>query len=235
MKKDDNRKDNIHTTREGWLRAAMDELRPQFASHGYALPENIRYAIAFTSGGKRGMEGECWHPESSADKHFEIFIRADIADPLEVLGILVHELIHTLLPPEAKHGKEFRDIALRMGLEGKMSHAKPAPPLRERLKIIAANLGPLPHAALDFVSGSDRPKKAGVRMLKAECSAACGYTVRIIPKWAKVGLPVCPVDAAHGQLRCDIPDDDAEIAPDKSPPRKAQKHSGKSDQPNAAD
>ena len=161
------------------------------------------------------MEGECWHPESSADKHFEIFIRADIADPLQVLGILTHELIHTLLPPEAKHGKAFRDIALRIGLEGKMTHARPAPPLREKLASIAATLGPLPHAALDFVAGADRPRKAGAKYLKAECSASCGYTVRIIPKWAKVGLPMCPVDAAHGQLRCDISDDDSDTAPKK--------------------
>ena len=208
MKKENNRKDNIHTSREEWLRAATRQLCPHFASYGYVLPENIRHAIAFTSGGKRGMEGECWYPESSADKHFEIFIRADIADPLEVLGILTHELIHTLLPPEAKHGKAFRDIALRVGLEGKMTHARPAPPLQEKLAAIAAALGPLPHAALNFVTGADRPRKHGAKYLKAECGAACGYTIRIIPKWAKEGLPICPINAAHGQLRCDLPDDE---------------------------
>ena len=63
---------NTYTSREAWLRAATNELRPHFASYGYTLPDNIRFAIAFTSGGKRGREGECWHPESSADNHFEI-------------------------------------------------------------------------------------------------------------------------------------------------------------------
>jgi hypothetical protein len=208
MKKDNNRKDNIYTTREGWVQAATNELRPTFATHGYEVPENIRHAIAFTSGGKRGMEGECWFPTSSADQHFEIFIRADIDEPITVLGILTHQLIHTLLSPEAKHGKAFRDIALRMGLEGKMSHARPAPPLLEKLKTIAATLGPLPHAKLNFVAGADRPKKSGAKYLKAECSAACGYTIRIIPKWAKEGLPICPIDAAHGQLRCDVSEDE---------------------------
>jgi len=39
-----------------------------------------------------------------------------------------------------------------------------------------------------------------------------GYTVRIIPKWARAGLPICPMDASHGQLRCDLPSDDEATA-----------------------
>jgi len=202
-------KTNIHTSREEWLRAATNELRSYFEMFGYTLPDNIRFAIAFTSGGKRGMEGECWNQEASSDRHFEIIIKADKADPLEILGILTRELIHTLLPPTVKYGKEFREIALRLGLEGKMPRAMPAPPLQERLKGIAATLGSLPHATLDFAIATERRKKQGVRMLKAECGAACGYTIRIIPKWAKIGLPICPVNPKHGPLRCDIPDDEA--------------------------
>ncbi|MGB9154196.1 MAG: transcription elongation protein SprT [Alphaproteobacteria bacterium] len=207
MKKDSNQKDNIHTSREEWLREATNQLRPYFEMFGHSIPDNIRFAIAFTSGGKRGMEGECWHPQASADKHFEIIIKADKADPLEILGILTRELIHTLLPPAVKYGREFRDIALRIGLEGNMTRAMPAPPLQERLKVIATALGPIPHATLDFASGAGSRRKQGVRMLKAECGASCGYTVRIIPKWVKVGLPVCPVDPAHGRLRCESRDD----------------------------
>ena len=86
---------NTHTTREGWLLAATDELRPHFADHGFTLPDKIRHALAFTSTGKRGrMAGECWHADLSGDQHFEIYIRPDKDDPLEVLGVLVHELIH---------------------------------------------------------------------------------------------------------------------------------------------
>ena len=35
MKKGDNRKENTHTTREGWLQAATNELRPYFSGYGY--------------------------------------------------------------------------------------------------------------------------------------------------------------------------------------------------------
>lgn len=200
---------NTHTSREAWLRTATDELRPYFVKFGYALPEKIRFAIAFPSTGKRGaMAGECWHPESSDDQHFEIIIRADIADPLEVLGVLVHELVHSLLPSTVKHGKEFRVIALRIGLEGKMRHARPAPLLRERLQTLATSLGALPHAKLHFASVSDVPKKQRSRHLKAECPAnGCGYLIQLSAKWAKAALPLCPMNFKHGKLVCDIPND----------------------------
>lgn len=201
------KKENIHTTRESWLRSATNDLWPYFQMLGYALPEKIRFAIAFTSGGKKGVSGECWHPESSADEHYEIIIKADEDDPVKILGTLVHQLCHSLLPIEIKHGKEFREIAHRIGLEGKMRDAAPAPVLREKLVVLANDLGELPHAKLDFVARSDAPKKSGVRMLRAECGKACGYSIRILPKWAKAGLPICPIDPAHGPLVCEIPEE----------------------------
>lgn len=200
---------NEHNTRESWLRGATALLRPYFSKLGYQLPEKIRYSIAFTSGGKRAtMGGECWHPENSGDQHFEIIIKADRSDPIEVLGILVHNLVHTLLSADAKHGPEFKDIALRIGLEGPMRHAMPGPVLRERLNSLAPELGPLPHARLDFTLGPDVEKKQTTRMLKAECGGGCGYTIRLSSKWAKIGLPICPVSDEHGALICEDPIED---------------------------
>jgi hypothetical protein len=55
--------------------------------------------IAFTSTGRNGSrKSKSWHASSSADNHYEIFIRADISDPVEVLSLLVKELVHTTLP-----------------------------------------------------------------------------------------------------------------------------------------
>ncbi len=209
---------NMHTSRETWLRSATDELRPYFGKIGLPLPEKIRFAIAFTSSGKRGhVAGECWHPVASEDQHYEIFIRADRDDPPEVLSILVHELVHTLLPPSVKHGKEYKELAIRVGLEGRMREAMPGPILRERLNALSDQLGPLPHAKLNFAGSSDTPKKQRGRMLKAECCEECGYTIRLASKWAKIGLPICPIDPAHGVLHCDIPnDEDEEIIPSGS-------------------
>ncbi len=198
---------NDHNSREAWLRAATNELRPYFAKSGLVIPEAIRFSIAFTSQGRKAkVAGEVWPASATDDDHCELIVRADFADPLDVLGILVHQLTHAALPPEAKHGKLFRDAALRLGLEGQMRNALPGAALRERLDELAAALGPLPHARLNFdrvtLSGidvADRPRKQTTRMLKAECLApGCGYTVRVAARWiADMGAPHCP---RHGAM-----------------------------------
>ena len=125
------RSTNDHTNRESYLRAATNELRPYFAKHGLILPEKIRYAVAFTSHGKKGkVAGECWHAGASDDGHHEIIIRADFADSAEVLGILAHELAHAALPPDVKHGKEFGTRPSGSGLKGRCGTPCPARSLR---------------------------------------------------------------------------------------------------------
>jgi hypothetical protein len=125
--------------------------------------------------------------------------RADIAGPVEVLGVLVHELIHVVLPVDAGHGKLYKEAAIKIGLEGKMRHAMPSQLLQPRLVELAESLGPLPHARLNIERGrdnrpADRPKKQRTRLLKAECEGdGCGYTVRVTAKWVdEVGPPHCP-------------------------------------------
>ena len=207
---------NAHDTRESWLRAAAHDLRSFFEVCGYPIPPNIRYAIAFPSTGRRGPRvGECWHSSTSDDGNFEIIIRADIADPVEVLGVLTHELVHACVPADAGHGKVYREAALKLGLEGKMRHAMPGKLLNGRLVRLAESLGPLPHAKLNIDRGrdnklsADRPKKQRTNLLKAECAGkGCGYTVRVTSKWVKdIGPPHCPV---HGAMTVHLPPDDDE-------------------------
>ena len=223
---------NYHDTRESWLRAATNELRPYFEGCDYPLPDKIRFAIGFPSTGRKGNRvGECWHSSTSNDEHFEIFIRADIDDPAEVLGVLVHELIHAVVPIDAKHGKLYRAAAVKLGLQGKMAHAMPGILLQRRLDELAANLGPLPHARLNIERGADnrgpadREKKQGTRMLKAECDIdGHGYVVRVAATHVRNdGPPICP---RHKQpMTVDLPEDEAaepppqEEKPDNSPKR----------------
>ena len=70
-----------------------------------------------------------------------------------MLGVLVHELVHAVVPIEAKHGKKYRDAAVKIGLQGKMVHAIPGILLQKRLDDLAASLGPLPHARLKSTVG----------------------------------------------------------------------------------
>lgn len=217
---------NRHESREAWLRAATDELRPYFDTQGYKLPELIRFAIAFTSTGRKGkIPGECWHAQTSDDRHFEIIIRADFADPLQVLGVLAHELVHAALPITAGHGRLYKAAATKIGLQGPMRHAMPGPLLQRHLEEVAESIGPLPHARLNIERGPtdrgpvDRPKKQGTRLLKATCGdAACEYTARITAKWVKeLGPPGCP---KHGPMSVELPPDDEDggAAPEQSEP-----------------
>lgn len=211
---------NQHTTREGWLSAATGMLRSHFKSCGYEIPEKMRFAIAFPSTGRKGKRvGELWHPATSTDGSCELIIRADLDQPADVLGVLVHQLVHAVLPVDAGHGPLFREAAQKIGLTGKMRDAAPSPLLVPLLSEIAVQLGPLPHAALRIERGPDdkgpidRPKKQGTRLLKASCS--CGYTVRITGKWVdEVGPPHCP---KHGPMTVDLPDND-----DAEPPAPAE-------------
>jgi hypothetical protein len=205
---------NYHDTRESWLRAATAELRPYFEAQGYPLPDKIRFAIGFPSTGRKGNRvGECWHAATSADEHFEIFIRADLDQPGEVLGVLVHELVHAVIPIDAKHGKHYRAAAVTIGLGGKMVHAMPGILLQKRLDDLAASLGPLPHARLNIERGADnrgpadRAKKQKARYHKAECEIeGCGYVVRVAGAHVhKSGPPHCPL---HGAMTVDLPTDD---------------------------
>lgn len=157
--------------REQWLKLATASLRPMFEQSGLPLPPAIRYAIAFTSSGRKGKAlGETWHSPASADGAYEIMIRADIADPLEVLVVLVRQLVHAALPAGEDHGKRYKAAAARIGLHGKMREAAPSPLLGDCLNALAETLPPLPHARLDIHwKALDKPKKQGTRMLKAEC------------------------------------------------------------------
>jgi hypothetical protein len=220
---------NQHEFRESWLRAATSELPPYFANAGYSIPANIRFAIGFTSTGRKGnRQSESWHASSSADNTYEIFIRPDIADPIKVLSKLTKELIHTTQPDGSGHGQLFRTAALKIGLLPPMRTAEPAPHLIQRLEQINALLGPLPHDRLDLGTNPlteinptkpaatkavplNGQKEQKSRMFKATCTTGnCPFLVRVSAQQVReIGPPHCP---KHGAMTVDLPADErAEI------------------------
>lgn len=172
------------STREEWLQAAVDELRPEFGN--LSLPALIRTACGFTSAGRRGrVIGECWSSKASADSATEILISPTLDDGREVLAVLIHELIHA--HGIMGHGKKFLSVAHRMDLDGPAKSTVPGAGFDARYAPILSYLGAYPHAKL--MLGSQKPKQ-GTRMLKASCPS-CGYTIRLTQKWADLGLPTC--------------------------------------------
>lgn len=159
-----------HTTRESWLVAAADALAP-LLHEAKLQPAPLRLSCGWPARGalsptKRRI-GECWPMDrAQSDGHAHVFVSPYIAEPVEVLGTLLHELVHASLPAKAKHGRTFAKACRVVGLEGKPTETVAGETLVARLNAdILPALGEYPHASID---ASTRPKQ-GTRMRLYEC------------------------------------------------------------------
>lgn len=185
-------------TREQYLSAAVEELRPLFEARGFPLPDLIRVACGFPSSKARSQHraiGEHWSPSASSDSHHEILISPVMDDPFEVFGVLVHELCHAATDGDGHRGR-FPTAARLLWLEGKPTSTTIGDKFRDYMGDIVRSLGDYPHAALNVRANK---KTQSTRMLKA-CCVGCGYTVRLTAKWAykqdgTPNLPLCPNDS----------------------------------------
>ena len=184
-----------HATREEWLGAAITELRPLFTLEGHPISDRIRVSCGFPAHHARsGKVGECHASAASADQHYEILISPVLADPEQVLGVLIAELSHTR-PGCLGYGQGYQTACASMGLiaaDGNWKAPVPVSTFGSIYSGILASLGPYPHAELSVGNG----KTQSTRMLKAACPC-CGYTIRLTQKWVDKGLPVCPVDGTQ--------------------------------------
>lgn len=179
-----------HTTRETYLASATEYLAPHFVNLGYPLP-SVRASVGIPSGGKGGKLkriGECWDKRASSDNTTEIFICPSQSDPVAVLAILLHELVHAAVGLKCGHKGSFKRVALALGLEGKMTATFPGAQLASDLQELSHTLGEYPHAALNTaLSGR---KKQSTRMIKLTCDD-CGWSCRTAQKNVDAGTPTC--------------------------------------------
>ena len=178
-----------HITREAWLLAAIELLRPLFAAKGFIVPA-CQVSSGFASTGTRsGHVGQCWSTKSASNELNQIFIAPTLKSDYEVIDTLVHELVHAIDNCETKHGKEFKKIALKMGMKGPMRGADAGPELKLTLTALLDILGPYPHGHLKVsmrkAARWDRPR--------AKCKQ-CGYQVPMLKKFLAYGPPICPKD-----------------------------------------
>ncbi len=186
-------------TREAWLLQAIDILKVEkFVPLGHKF-NNIRISVGFTS--RKKAIGQWWEPKSTADHHSSIFIHPGRGEPVDILGILVHELVHDVCGAAAGHGPKFKKLATALGLEGKMRATEPGKELEKYLKTVAKRLGKFPHSALK--QNASPVKKQGTRMVKMECML-CGFICRAaISKIIEVGSPLCA--CGGGQMEVETP------------------------------
>ncbi|NLE05897.1 MAG: hypothetical protein GX638_14015 [Crenarchaeota archaeon] len=178
-------------TREQWLNAVKDELRPLFLIVGLDIPK-VRVSCGFSGKNVRGQHngkilGVAYNHIISSDDTCEIFISPEIDNGLEVAAILVHELIHACLP-NAGHGRDFRAAAIELGLTGKMTSTIATPELNSKLLQIIEKIGQgYPHSRLNL---ADRPKQ-DTRLHKMVCTD-CGAIAYMTRKWIdSIGTPFC--------------------------------------------
>ena len=123
--------------------------------------------------------GECWNRVASPNNDTNaIFISAELghADSVLIGATLVHELIHAVDNNQNGHNEKFKQLCIRVGLEGgrtkKAANSFTAtvagPELSEHLQEIIDFLGPIPHEALN-VADSGKKKQKG-RYMKVSCN-----------------------------------------------------------------
>jgi hypothetical protein len=201
----------MFVTREQWLLAAVDKLRPRFETAGYKIPIKFKVSCGFPgAGNRRKCTGECWTSKKQSD-FTHIFISPRLADEggsNGVLNTLVHELIHSCTP-EAGHKGLFKAAMKTLGQEGKAKSSVSGTELVEFFKEVVREIGPYPHRSLELPGRDQGGKKQTSRLLKVGCPS-CGLTLRVTNKWIEKGEPICwlcgsKMDA--GKTMRDVPED----------------------------
>ena len=164
-------------TREGWLREVAARLAPVLTETGIpALVslnlDQVRVSCGWPARGALAISkrriGECWLAHMNKDGQSHVFVSPCLDNPVEVVGTLLHELLHAALPPKVKHSKTFAKAALAIGLEGKPTATHASEKLAARINAeILPHVGPYPHQAID---ASLRPKQATrLRLYECQC------------------------------------------------------------------
>ena len=174
-------------TREEWLVALVDELRPDFQAQEFEIPP-VRVSCSWPSRSIRKTLGQCFSTKSSKDGVHQIVVTPTADKGIEVAETMVHELLHACLPDGTGHKAPFKKGMVKLGLEGKATATHAGQALTTRLNEVCCKLGEYPHSALKLKDPAE--KKQGTRLLKLECSG-CGYVLRTTQKWIETGLPTC--------------------------------------------
>lgn len=131
--------------RETWLTHAAILLRPWFAARGYEIPLRLRLGVGALGVSRRTLG--VLYPERDQEGFLHITISPFIDDPVTVVLVLVHELIHAILPSDEVHGARFRTAAARLGLQPPYTLVRAGPELTREVTRLVGRLGRYPHRA----------------------------------------------------------------------------------------
>lgn len=167
-----------HTTREAWLMDAVPSLvalLDQAGAPAFPAPlVSVGFPLGVRKGGGKAI-GQCWTLQNQDRAH--VFVHPCLDDPIRVLDVLLHELIHAAVGCAHGHRGPFASVARAIGLDGRLTATTASPALRTRLAAIVARVGVYPHRALDPEQIERTRRKQGTRMRKYVCPA-CGQILR---------------------------------------------------------
>src|SRR5947199_8423755 len=107
--------------REAWLQAAASFLLDHIVNHDLPCID-VRVSCGWPVRGglarRRTVIGQCFAPSVCKDGKPQIFISPRLSESIEVLGTLLHELVHASVGCHYGHRKEFSQAARHVGLSG---------------------------------------------------------------------------------------------------------------------
>lgn len=177
--------------REHWLTEAVEHMKNQFFTSKYRLPGKIAISCGIPAGSLKAI-GQCWSPTVASDGSTHIFICPTLEKPVDVLGVLLHELIHASIGVQHSHNKYFQRVAFGFGLAGKAT-ATVVPQnsaLHESLESIADSIGHYPHKAMRkarTVKKVNRPPRVKIVSEKDP-----SYELSVLLEQLDKGFPVDP-------------------------------------------
>lgn len=204
--------------REAWLTETarmiypvIDAVAQSFAKDYRPVPfDDFAFACSITSGGStqmRKVAGEIHYAEGTGNGKHEVRIAPSQDDSVQVLGVVIHEMIHAFAIGDGHRG-DFARIARFIGLKGKMTatyvekDAEKGDRLRCVVDSIIKIVGEYPHQKVR--APVPRGKRGiGSRMLKIVCTE-CDLVMRASSMQAeKIDRCDCPVPGCVGYIFVD--------------------------------
>ena len=164
--------------REEYLELAAQELSDYISKAGYPMPK-LKVSVGWPStkafSAKGRTLGECWHHDMIEQEASHIFISPFLSDTSTVLGVLVHEIGHAILPKEAKHKKVFKQYMSAVDLTGKVTATEPGEVLKSFIALLIDRIGLYPH---DSIDKGPKQKKQTTRLRLWICKG-CDLKIRV--------------------------------------------------------
>ena len=192
-------------TREEWLIKAIEMIDDEIFNGNLGSKETkYQVSMGWTKSAK--ALGETIYPYDGEDVSVDDFfpvtvhVRCDIKDPVQILGVLVHECIHAFMNIKG-HGKDFKHEAMRVGFETPITRYHPSPALVSTCENIYKKLGEFPGKAVHIHKVEKEKKTNTVIFFCPECGFEVKTNKKMFEKHGQ-GIPTCPCGAKMG-IACD--------------------------------